>query len=403
MPAGYYSGDKPNPNLKAFVEAHLQAHPYDAETDDYAVPAFDHPINTTKATAIYNMHTYWSKKPHDAIREYIRHYTQPGDLVLDPFCGSGGTALAALMEGRKAIAIDRSPAATFITKNYCTPVDVNDLREAFEELKRKVKPEIDWLYETKCEKCDSKASIGYTVYSQVFECARCLSKVPLFDCLKTEGKTAAGKPRKVMACPYCYARSITEEISTSSKKFGSIPVLASYTRQCKCKPKRDQRRYNDKNPKKREFFEKYDLIKIKEIEEKEIPYWYPSNEFPKSFHLYERCALHLQNINYISDFYTKRSLWALAAIREALNEIAKPDSATAAAAIWTAVTTVALSGTKMLREEKRAIQGGTYYIPSVSREIKITNGIDYNILQLLKAEEELQSLLGRICKLLKIL
>ena len=43
----------------------------------------DQPITTTKATAIYNMHTYWSKKPHDAIQQYIRHYTQPGDLVLD--------------------------------------------------------------------------------------------------------------------------------------------------------------------------------------------------------------------------------------------------------------------------------------------------------------------------------
>jgi len=128
MPEGYYSGDKPNPNLRAFVEAHLRERPYDPETDNYDVPPFDHPIETTKATAIYNMHTYWSKKPHDAIRQYIRHYTKPGDLVLDPFCGSGGTALAALMEGRKAIAIDRSPAATFITKNYCTPVDVDELK-----------------------------------------------------------------------------------------------------------------------------------------------------------------------------------------------------------------------------------------------------------------------------------
>lgn len=53
------------------------------------------------------------RKRHDAIREYIRHYTNPVDLVLDPFCGSGGTALAVLMEGRKAIAIDCSPAANF--------------------------------------------------------------------------------------------------------------------------------------------------------------------------------------------------------------------------------------------------------------------------------------------------
>jgi len=134
MPEGYYSGDKPNPNLRAFVEQHIKERPYDPETDDYDVPAFDKPIDTKKTTAIYNMHTYWSKKPHDAIRQYIRHYTDPGDLVLDPLCGSGGTALAALMERRKAIGIDRSPAATFITKNYCMPVDVYLLQKAFKEL-----------------------------------------------------------------------------------------------------------------------------------------------------------------------------------------------------------------------------------------------------------------------------
>src|ERR1035438_2831750 len=121
-PEGYYSGDKANPQLRSFAEAHSKRRPYDRVTDAYSVKPFDKAITTTKATAIYGMHTYWSKKPHDAIREYIRHYTEEGDLVLDPFCGSGGTAVAALMEGRAAIAIDRSPAATFITKNYCTAI-----------------------------------------------------------------------------------------------------------------------------------------------------------------------------------------------------------------------------------------------------------------------------------------
>ncbi len=228
MPEGYYSGDKPNPNLRAFVEAHLAERPYDPETDKYDVPAFDHAIETTKATAIYNMHTYWSKKPHDAIREYIRHYTKPGDLVLDPFCGSGGTALAALMEGRKAIAIDRSPAATFITKNYCTPVDVDELRAAFEVLKAKVKPEIDWLYETRCERCGGKATTACTVYSQVFQCPRCMEKVALFDCTVVEGRTKSGKPKKVRVCPHCQMRGIQEQIKSTGEHFGPIPVLVSY-------------------------------------------------------------------------------------------------------------------------------------------------------------------------------
>ncbi len=103
MPEGYYSGDRTNPNLRAFVEAHLAERPYDPKIDKYDVPAFDHPIWTTKATAIYNMHTYWSKKPHEAIRQYIRHC-----MVLDPFCGFSGTALAALRVGGQSCHLRRS-------------------------------------------------------------------------------------------------------------------------------------------------------------------------------------------------------------------------------------------------------------------------------------------------------
>ena len=269
MPEGYYSSG-PNPNLRRFVEEH--ATPYDPETDDYDVPPFDQPITTTKATAIYNMHTYWSKKPPDAIRQYIRHYTQPGDVVLDPMCGSGTTALAALMEGRAAIAIDLSPAATFIAKNYCTPVDVDELQEAFEELRARVKPEMDWLYETRCDRCDGRATTGYTVYSYVFQCPRCLEKVPLFDCVEAMGQTASGKPKKIRACPHCHARGHVEEIDVRRcQRFDPVPVLVSYLCEEGCKPRRDQRRHDDPDPKKRAYFEEYDLASCARSRPKRSP------------------------------------------------------------------------------------------------------------------------------------
>ncbi len=44
MPEGCYSTDKPNPNLRAFVEAHLQEWPLDPETDKYGIPDFDQAI-----------------------------------------------------------------------------------------------------------------------------------------------------------------------------------------------------------------------------------------------------------------------------------------------------------------------------------------------------------------------
>lgn len=42
-------------------------------------------------------------KPIDLMRAIVRDYSRPGDLVCDPFVGSGTTLLAAVMEGRRAV------------------------------------------------------------------------------------------------------------------------------------------------------------------------------------------------------------------------------------------------------------------------------------------------------------
>lgn len=42
-------------------------------------------------------------KPIDLMRSIVRDYSRPGDLVCDPFAGSGTTLLAALTEGRRAV------------------------------------------------------------------------------------------------------------------------------------------------------------------------------------------------------------------------------------------------------------------------------------------------------------
>jgi DNA modification methylase len=365
MPGGYYSGDKPNPNLRAFVETHLRERPYDPATDDYDVPAFDRPIETTKATAIFNMHTYWSKKPHDAIREYIRHYTQPGDLVLDPFCGSGGTALAALMEGRKAIAIDRSPAATFITKNYCTPIDPAELQTAFEELERKVRPEMDWLYETRCDRCGGKATTAYTVYSQVFQCPRCLTRVPLFDCPEAAGQTTKGEPKKIRICPHCAERGLEEEISTRDERFGAVPVLVSYICET-CKPGRAERRHNDPEPTKRRYFEQYDLAKLAEIEAQPIPHWYPQHRMMNVDSDTEPWGDEWRpgrNFRTVAELFTKRNLWALAAIRS----VATYDH------LRLALNSILLNSSRLYRNRYFGGGGptGTFYLPQESREYAV--------------------------------
>jgi DNA modification methylase len=389
MPKGYYSGDQPNPNLRRFVEEHATT--YDPASDDYHVPPFDKPIKTTKATAIYNMHTYWSKKPHDAIRQYIRHYTQPGDIVLDPFCGSGGTALAALMEGRTAIAIDRSPAATFITKNYCTPVDVDELQTAFEELKAKVKSEMDWLYETRCDRCDGRATTAYTVYSYVFQCNRCLNKVPLFDCVEAAGQTQSGKPKKISACPYCHANGHTEEISVrNNQRFDPVPVLVSYLCEEGCKPQRDQRRHDDPNDKKRAYFEQYDLGKLREIEAKPIPHWVPPHRMMNVESDTEpwgdKWRAGTSSFRTVAELYTKRNLWALAAIRDV---IFKQQDSVERDKLLFAFQGIVLINSMMCEAKNTQITKGTYYLPQVFKQIYPLSSVESKVKVFKKAGAEL--------------
>jgi len=383
-----YAGDKPNPNLRKFVEEN--ATPYAPKTDAYDVAAFNHPIETTKATAIYNMHVYWSKKPHTAIRQYIQHYTKPGDIVLDPFCGSGGTALAALLDKRRAVAIDRSPAATFIAKNHCSAVDPDELRSAFEEVKRTIREEIDWLYETRCNRCGGKATTGYTVYSQVFQCPRCLSKVPLYDCKTETVQTADGKSKSVSVCSCCRANGFIEVIRPQDEKFGAVPVKVVYHCEAGCRPTRDVRERNDPSDEKRSCFEEDDLGKIREIESKEIPHWYPQhrmmNEESDTKPWGEEWRQG-RNFRTVAELFTRRNLWALATIRDAIDTV---ENSTVRDALMLGFSGTILSSSRMYREQKRAIANGTYYIPQISRELVVENGFEYKVqTQLTLAYEEL--------------
>src|SRR5579871_3242126 len=392
MPEGYYSGDQPNPTLRSFVEKHSTA--YNPENDEYGVRAFSQPITTTKATAIYNMHTYWSKKPHDAIRRHIRHYTNVGDIVLDPFCGSGGTALAALIEDRRAIAVDRSPAATFITKNQCFPISPSVLEAAFTELNSALRKDIDWLYGTACDRCGGSAIIGNTVHSQIFQCPRCLTKVPLFDCVEVDTETANGKPKKANACPTCFAKGHTEIIRSQSQKFGYMPVLVSYLCLNGCKPARSERRHNDPDPQKRKFFKDSDLKRLKEIEASEIPFSFPKGFDMSAFSRYQRDALFYYGVREVADLFTKRNLWALAAIRDKCMKF--EDAAVREYLLFT-LQSVLLTGSilQQYREAGGGFAKGTYYVPQISLEREVLSCLIRKEEQILKGVRELQGLACR--------
>lgn len=114
----------------------------------------------------YLMHKYWARKPHNVVAKYINYYSKKGDIVLDPFCGSGVTAIEALKHGRKAIAIDLDPMATFITRCTTMPINLEKLNKSFNRIKIAIANRIHELYKTKCPKCRSDAVLTKSAWQR---------------------------------------------------------------------------------------------------------------------------------------------------------------------------------------------------------------------------------------------
>ena len=83
----------PNPYIEDFIRQY--GTPYDEKRDDYHREPFTSDISEGKHDPLYMAHSYHTKVPYKAIMRYILHYTKPGDIVFDGFCGTGMTGVAA--------------------------------------------------------------------------------------------------------------------------------------------------------------------------------------------------------------------------------------------------------------------------------------------------------------------
>src|SRR5947209_10834596 len=119
----------------------------------------DEVISVKRTSAIYNAHSYLTKVPEQAIIPFLKNFTEPGDLVVDPFAGSGMTGVAALITGRRALLSDISRLGQHIGQNYIRIVNTDKLLQLGEKLAEYVKKRHEDDYSTKCMKCGGKGEI----------------------------------------------------------------------------------------------------------------------------------------------------------------------------------------------------------------------------------------------------
>lgn len=248
----------PNPFLEDFIRVYGKhydpAHEY--HRDPFAVD-----VSVGKTDALYRAHSYHTKVPHLAIVPSILHYTEPGDVVLDGFCGSGMTGVAAQFAGaaspeyrmkleaewaqlglepprwgaRRAVLGDLAPAATSIAAGYNLPFDAGLFEREARRILDEVEAEFGWVYRT--SESAAAGTINYTVWSEVYTCPECGGEVVfLQEALDLDTK----RVRDTFPCPTCNAsltkklleqRKSTERDECTGGSFATVvrvPVAVNY-------------------------------------------------------------------------------------------------------------------------------------------------------------------------------
>ncbi len=318
-----------------------------------------------KNTPAYNVHSYPTKVPPEAIEPFIEHHTAPGAWVLDPFCGSGMTGLAASRTGRRSILGDLSPGATHLAWNLTHHCDAAKLTAAASSVLEACAGYLDRLYAVE-GRDGEPAHLNWTLFSQRMACPECDRPSTIWEegADREQGSVAAEWP-----CPECGA-TIRRRGGTM---LGAVPAQVSLT---------------DSGGRHERPLEASDLVSIAAAAGDPLS-WHPRLPLDAGREMYIRSALHLQGVRDVADFWTRRNLRALARLWE---EICAWPDVRIRQALALAFTNTAWHGTRMRRYNARGGQRpltGTLYIPQLSIEVNVADVFRNKIRQLTRFYAEL--------------
>lgn len=287
----------PNPFIEDFIGHYGK--PYDP-AEPYHREPFAVDVSEGKTDPIYTAHSYHTKVPHKAIMPAILHYTEPDDVILDGFAGSGMTGVAAQMcanpdrdfrskleaewkaaghlaprwGARRVVLNDLGPAATFISANYNLQFDVSEFARHAKQMLSELREEIGWMYETMHTDGITKGRMNYTVWSQIFACPNCGQEINfLKEALDPETKTV----KETFPCPSCTVKLTKDSLEkvmetlpdpatgAAWQRIRFVPVIINYSI--------GKAKY-EKEP------ETADLKILEAIEGMQLPASIPTNAFP---------------------------------------------------------------------------------------------------------------------------
>jgi len=384
----------PNPFIADFVKHYGK--PYDP-SKPYSREPFAADVSEGKNDPIYNAHSYHTKVPHKAIMRYILHYTEPGGVVFDGFCGTGMTGVAAQLCGdksaikelgynvdvdgaikdstgellsrsgpRKCVLVELSTAATFIARGYSTSFTESRFAREAKRILSEVEASILPFYSTRHKSSKQPGVIDFTVWSDVFSCENCGQSIVLWDAVM-DPETRRRTSRNEVPCPQCKhigdIRQMSREMETYqdpgtgdiAKRVRQEPIFIQY--------RQGGNKY-EKAP------EESDRITAKKCDEAlmALDVHYPVLEMPDGLRK-AKDAYHLRGITHTHHFFASRNLIAFARL---WHECSKQSGRLGhQLRFW--LTSVALGFTRLNRyfessysQVNRYMKGAFYVAPFIS-------------------------------------
>ena len=359
------------PNL--FIEDFIKRYgtPYDSAIEYSRIP-FCGTLKASNRHPVYSFHPYHTKVSPDVIRLLIEHYTVPGDLVFDGFCGTGMTGVAARESNRHAIVGDLGPIASCISSVNNRSHDYRDAVDILAKIIRESEKQWSFLYQT--EEYGIKIPVNYYVWSDVFTCPECIFEFSFFP----HGIIHHGnkvETRKRFPCPSCYAelniRKLDRVIIYEGKKKQLVWVNAGAGK-------------NRINRVPAEF----DLSLSNRVSNINIGDWYPIERIDPGRYSARLAQLGDKAITDVSRFLSKRNLIVFSDLWSRITEIKDAALRNLCRSTLTSIFTV-------ISERQGYFGGGggmsgNLYMPVVRMEKNIFDVLDRKLKKLESAEKTKQ-------------
>lgn len=296
-------------------------------------------VAVRRSDPVYNAHGYLTKVPVTAIKPFLDRYTNPGDLVLDVFAGSGMVGVAAAMRGRRAILTDISRLGRHIGSNFLNFVSHEDLDIAASRVLKLASDRASDPYATRCLGCDASATLSRSIWSMVYRCPSCAEEVVFFETV--DPSQEAGRLGR---CPSCGDRFVKR----NAQKLREQKVRDVIS--CEC-----SRTLIDQTP------SSDDYVMPASLE-------WPDLEIDSHREMFRRSALAKHGQTTTSSFFSTRNLAALAALRGAIAE--EPDEALRNKLLFAFTAILPRASKRYQWGPKRPLnaQNQTYYVAPVFLE-----------------------------------